>query len=76
MDDRVAAGMTRAQVIVAATRNSAGLLGLPDAGTLEVGRRADSLVLKANPLDDITNTRQIASVYPNGEGVERSAMGK
>lgn len=75
MDDRVAAGMTRAQVIVAATRNSAGLLGLPDAGTLEAGRRADSLVLKANPLDD-TNTRQIASVYPNGEAVERSAMGQ
>ena len=74
MEDMVAAGMTRAQVIVAATRNSADLLRLADAGTLEVGKRADFLVLEANPLDDITNTRRIASVYLNGEEVDRSAM--
>lgn len=69
----VAAGMTPAQVIVAATRNSAALLGLADAGTLEVGKRADFLVLNANPLDDITNTRRLVSVYLNGEEVDRSA---
>ncbi len=76
MEDMVAAGMTPAQVIVAATRNSADLLRLADAGTLEVGKRADFLVLEANPLDDITNTRQIVSVYLNGEGVDRSAMAR
>ena len=76
MEDMVAAGMTPAQVIVAATRNSADLLGLADAGTLELGKRADFLVLEANPLDDITNTRQIVSVYLNGEEVDRSAMGQ
>ncbi len=74
MEDMVAAGMTPAQVIVAATRNSAGLLGLADGGTIEVGKRADFLVLAANLLDDITNTRQIASIYLNGEEVDRSAM--
>ncbi len=73
MEDMVAAGMTPAQVIEAATRNSADLLRLADAGTLEVGKRADFLVLEANPLDDITNTRQIVSVYLKGEEVDRSA---
>ena len=76
MEDMVAAGMTPSQVIVAATRNGADLLGLADSGTLEVGKRADFLVLKANPLDDITNTRNIVSVYLNGEEVGRSALGQ
>lgn len=69
----VAADMTPAQVIVAATRHSAALLGLADTGTLEVGKRADFLVLNANPLDDITNSRQLVSVYVNGQEVDRLA---
>ena len=55
----VAAGMKPAQVIVAATRNSADLLQLTDVGTVEEGKSADFIVLDANPLDDITNTRRI-----------------
>ena len=74
MEDMVAAGMTPAQVIVAATRNSADLLRMADAGTVEAGKRADFLVLEANPLDDITNTRRIAAVYLGGTEVDRSAM--
>ena len=74
MQDMVAAGMTPAEVIVAATRNSAELLRLSDMGTLETGKSADFIVLDANPLDDITNTRRINSVYLRGAEVNRGAM--
>jgi imidazolonepropionase-like amidohydrolase len=72
MQDMVVAGMTPMQVIVAATRNSAEFLRLADAGTLAAGKSADFIVLDANPLDDITNTRRIASVYLRGAVVDRT----
>jgi imidazolonepropionase-like amidohydrolase len=72
MADMVAAGMTPMQVIVAATRNSAEFLRLSDAGTLEAGKSADFIVLDANPLDDITNTRRISAVVLRGEVVDRT----
>ena len=72
MEDMVLAGMTPAQVIVAATRNGAEFLRIADAGTLEAGKSADFIVLDANPLDDITNTRKISSVLLRGVAVDRS----
>jgi imidazolonepropionase-like amidohydrolase len=72
MLDMVTAGMTPMQVIVAATRNSAEFLRIADAGTLQAGKSADFIVLDANPLDDITNTRRISSVYLRGAPVDRS----
>lgn len=72
MADMVLAGMTPMQVIVAATRNSAEFLRLKDAGTLEAGRSADFIVLDANPLDDITNSRRISAVFLRGVAVDRS----
>jgi len=73
MADMVAAGMTPMQVIVAATRNGAQFLKMTDAGTIEPNKSADFLVLDANPLDDISNTRKISSVYLRGASVDRSS---
>jgi len=72
MEDMVLSGMTPMQVIVAATRNGAEFLRIADAGTLAAGKSADFIVLDANPLDDITNTRKIAAVYLRGAAVDRS----
>jgi imidazolonepropionase-like amidohydrolase len=72
MADMVAAGMTPMQVLVAATRNGAEFLRMTDTGTIAVGKSADFIVLDANPLDDITNTRRIASVYLRGVAVDRT----
>ena len=66
--------MTPHEVLVAATATSAAFLRLEDTGTVEAGRSADFVVLAANPLDDITNTRRIEAVYLRGEAVDRAAL--
>jgi imidazolonepropionase-like amidohydrolase len=67
-------GLTPAQAIVAATSRPAELLGLQDLGTLAVGKTADFVVLNANPLDDIRNTRAIAGVYLRGAPLDRDGL--
>ena len=67
-------GLTPSQAIVAATQRPAELLGIKDMGTLAVGKSADFIVLNANPLENIRNTRQIASVYLRGTMLNRDAL--
>jgi imidazolonepropionase-like amidohydrolase len=67
-------GLPPADAIAAATSRPASATGLADLGTLAAGKRADFLVLDANPLDDIRNTRRIAAVYLRGMRLDREAL--
>jgi imidazolonepropionase-like amidohydrolase len=67
-------GMTPAQAIVAATSRPATRLGLDDMGTLAPGKRASFVVLDANPLESIRNTRSISAVWLDGAEVDRAAL--
>ena len=73
MADMVVAGMSPHEVLVASTGAAADFLGVgAETGTIAAGKSADFVVLEANPLDDITNTRSIESVYLRGEAVDRA----
>ena len=74
MESMVKAGMTPGEVITAATRDSARFLGLDQQGMVAAGRNADFLVLDANPLDNIANTRRISRVYLRGAEVNRTEL--
>lgn len=70
LEDMVHAGLTPMQAIVCATGNNAALLHIEATrGTLRPGKRADLIVLAANPLDDITNTRSIVTIFHDGRTV-------
>jgi imidazolonepropionase-like amidohydrolase len=67
----VEAGMTPMQVIVASTGAAADCHGKTgQIGTLQAGATGDLLILNANPLDDIRNTRQIRSVWVAGQPLQ------
>jgi imidazolonepropionase-like amidohydrolase len=68
----VEAGLTPLQAIQCATKNSAELLGISKTtGTLEPGKRANFIVLDADPLTNIANTENISAVYIDGQQVPR-----
>jgi imidazolonepropionase-like amidohydrolase len=71
----VAAGLTPYQALEAATRAPCEWMGVAeDRGTVEVGKRADLLLLDADPLVDITNTQRIAGVVTNGRWLPRREL--
>ncbi len=64
------AGLTPEQILRSATGVAAECLGRDDIGTLEPGRRADFVILRANPLEDVANLREISGVWVGGAEVE------
>jgi len=71
LEQMVKSGLTPMQALVASTSTAAKAVKAADVGTLERGKWADLIVLGANPLDDIANTRKIESVWIAGNRVER-----
>lgn len=71
----VEAGLSEAQALRAATLNPARYRGMVDSlGTIEEGKLADLVLLNANPLEDISNTRTIDTVVANGRVFRRSDL--
>ena len=70
----VDAGLSELEAIQAATRNAARFVGMEDVGTIELGMVADLILLDADPLENIENTRTIAAVVSRGRLIERSAL--
>ncbi len=78
MESLVAAGLTPYQALAAATRNPAEFLrASKEWGTIEAGKRADLVLLEANPLEDIRNSSRIEAVVVGGrwlDAAERERM--
>ncbi|MGH7517909.1 MAG: amidohydrolase family protein [Gemmatimonadales bacterium] len=71
----VAAGLTPYQALEAATRNAAEFLGgSAEWGTIETGKRADLVLLSANPLEQITNTERIEAVSLGGRWLPKAEL--
>jgi imidazolonepropionase-like amidohydrolase len=68
-------GLTPAQALQSATRIPAEFMGMQDSlGTIEKGKIADLVLLAANPLGDITNTRKIAAVVIGGKLIDQAGL--
>jgi imidazolonepropionase-like amidohydrolase len=75
MELLVKAGFTNYEALLSATRLSATWLGIESiVGTVEIGKKADLVLLEANPIDDIKNTRRIAGVFVNGNWLNKSKI--
>ena len=77
MELMVKAGLTPMQAIVLSTQNAAKALKVEtEYGTLARGKKADLIILSANPLDDIKNTRKIEAVWKDGKPVSKGPLVK
>jgi imidazolonepropionase-like amidohydrolase len=73
LESMVAMGMTPMETIVAATRDAAKIAHV-NSGLVAAGKNADFIVLDANPLEKIGNTRRINKVFLRGQEVDRAAL--
>lgn len=72
----VQAGLSPYEAIAAGTRNAADAMGkLDEFGTIETGKRADLILVKANPFDDVSNTQKRAGVMLNGRWITEEQLG-
>lgn len=69
----VAAGLSEVEALAAATSRAADTFNLGDRGRIAMGKRADLLLVRGDPTSDITNTRDVLSVWKNGYRVNRVA---
>lgn len=77
MKSLVEAGLSNYAVLEAATRNGAENLGMiKEFGTIEKGKRADLLLLDANPIEDIANAKQISGVMVRGKWLPKNELQK
>ncbi len=75
LGELVKAGLSPAAALAAATIRPAEFLGLAaDYGTVEAGKRADLVLLRANPLDAIEHTREIETVFVGGRRLRRTDL--
>ena len=68
------AGVPLSKILRAATIDNAATFGMSDRGTIEVGKRADLLLLRENPLKTIAAYDKIETIFPNGEPLRRTSL--
>jgi imidazolonepropionase-like amidohydrolase len=74
LEELVSAGLSPLEALSAATGSAARALGAEEIGAIEVGRLADLVLLDADPMQDIRNTRRIWKVIQGGRVVDREGL--
>jgi imidazolonepropionase-like amidohydrolase len=75
LEELVGVGLTPYEALQTSTTHPMEFLGqLDEAGTIEVGKRAELVLLEANPLEEITNTRKIAGVMLQGRWLPQAEL--